>query len=251
MDWAKLREPDGFSAETALILAHASADAYLNADSKDELERKWGCSASFYSFGDTQFLVLAGDSTIIAYRGTEPRSIADWITDFSAYKSKWETGGHVHAGFMDAYDMARETTREILRASSGSNVYLCGHSLGGGIASLASLDAAEQSLQFSQTYTFGAPRVFGWAAALKALRLTYGRVFRVVNGNDIVPRIPSTLRFNHVGELDYINSKLRFRTRPSWLYVFFDRVLGYRADILSSHFANHYITSIHAAIIGR
>jgi triacylglycerol lipase len=259
MDWKALKKVNGFSKPVAHILAHASSDAYMGDREKAMLEDKWGCDITNYSVNGTELTAFDGDSLIIAFRGTEPDKIEDVKADFLVTKSPlsdrlddaslhvdlmrnyaWEKSRKcfVHSGFLRAYRQVSSVVEGLARKAK-RDVFLCGHSLGGSIANVAALDLSMRGVDFRRSYTFGSPRVFGWRAAQEARNLLNGRMFRVVNRNDIVPRVPSCVRFQHVGTLAYIN---RFNDIqiPVAGYVTYDRIIGYRANMLRSHFIEHY-----------
>jgi len=260
MDWNALRDANGFRKEMAHVLAHASSDAYMGDREKALLENKWKCCITNFSVNDTEFTAFDGDSLIIAFRGTEPDKIEDWISDLYAVKSPmteqfsdarvnmatikedaWIPAcrAEVHGGFLHAYRQVSPIVEELAR-NAKRDVFLCGHSLGGAISNVAALDLDLRGVKFRRAYTFGAPRVFGWRAAQEARNRLNGRMFRVVNRNDIVPRVPSWVRFQHTGTLAYIN---RFNDiqLPVTGYVTYDRILGFRANMLRSHLMSHYL----------
>lgn len=260
MDWEPLKRVNGFNKGIAHLLATASADAYLEPRDKTFLEGKWKCEIDQHSVNETDVTVFKGDALIIAFRGTEPDSIEDWLTDFKASKcpmshqfddatvdmsqisaKDWEkySNCYVHEGFLEAYRQVAPIIHDLAR-NDGREVFLCGHSAGGDIASIAALELEMRGIQFRRLYTYGAARVFGWRAAQLAKNRLNGRMFRVVNRNDIVPRVPSCVRFQHVGTLAYIN---RFDDiqLPVAGYVTYDRILGFRANIIRSHLMKNYL----------
>ena len=70
-------------------------------------------------------------------------------------------------------------------------VIFTGHSLGGALAVVA----AARSKYVGEVYTFGQPRV----GNRKYSKQVKSKVYRFVNNNDIVPRIPPPLVFRHQG----------------------------------------------------
>lgn len=242
MDWDSLARFNGFSKPMSHTLAHAASDAYLDLEHNSHLGSKWGCEVSHHEVGGTQFKVFRGPSTIVSFRGTEPDSIEDWVSDLKAWKEDFH-GGEAHGGFVDAYDSVADQVRDIAARSidESKSVLITGHSLGGGIANLAMLDLTKTGHSARRCYTFGSPRVLGWGLAQVAKNELNGRMFRVVNRNDIVPRIPTMVRFQHVGTLGYINRFNSIQINPAFGYVTYDRILGYRANMLRSHSMKHYI----------
>ena len=278
MDWEPLKRVNGFNKGIAHLLATASADAYLEPRDKTFLEDKWKCEIDQHSMNETDVTVFKGEAIIIAFRGTELISpdyfanphvpfmerlllaFKDVFTDLNALKcpisrqfddatvdmsqisaKDWEkySNCYVHEGFLEAYRQVAPIIHDLAR-NDGREVFLCGHSAGGAIANIAALELEMRGIQFRRSYTYGAPRVFGWRAAQLAKNRLNGRMFRVVNRNDIVPRVPSCVRFQHVGTLAYIN---RFDDiqLPVAGYVTYDRILGFRANMIRSHLMKNYL----------
>lgn len=120
---------------------------------------------------------------ILSFRGTE--SVKDWLTNVKALQ-KNVAGAKVHWGFQAAWDAVEPSIRKKLGPllEKRLTLYLTGHSLGGALALIATRDIAPGS--HGACYTFGSPRVgrFGFARHIKT------PIYRVVNANDLVPRVP-------------------------------------------------------------
>jgi hypothetical protein len=172
-----------------------------------------------------------GRIVIVAYRGTEPMSLINWLTDADVYPEKVRfdlPGGNspvdIHAGF---YRNVRATRFEVLsmleRARRGSSVlpgddtslapmealYLTGHSLGGAMASLLAVmlqtdpHFAAIAAAMRCVCTFGQPMVGspGLAEACQGHPFLGSRLVRYVYRKDVVPHLPprDSGRFRHVG----------------------------------------------------
>ncbi|GJL89846.1 MAG: hypothetical protein DHS20C03_35550 [Minwuia thermotolerans] len=128
---------------------------------------------------------------VLVFRGTQ--QIKDWKTNLDAATTEI-TGtndegnrvlGRMHSGFNAAYLSVRADVEELLgKVSSELPVYICGHSLGGALATVATWYLPGRKL--AACYTFGAPRV-GTPALMKYYRTP---VYRVVSGMDPVPNVP-------------------------------------------------------------
>ena len=118
-----------------------------------------------------------------------------------------EVGGH--RGFYQAYLSIRPQILEALQGyqkeGNLSELVICGHSLGGGMATVAAFDLAGLS---PIHYSFAGPRVFNVAGAKAFDEIVSQRSVRVTNDSDIVPTMPMAVMpngnsFNHVGQLHH------------------------------------------------
>ena len=159
----------------------------------------------------TQCYVASTDDWIVlAFRGTQLddfwQSVLDWTIDARFIPVHDSHGDWVHAGFKSAID---EVWRDVavhirtLQAQKRRPLWICGHSLGAALATMAAdLCADEADLGLSGLYTYGSPRVgdrrFG-------REITPHVVFRFQHDSDIVTQVPLGLVFHHVGALQFID----------------------------------------------
>ena len=149
------------------------------------------------SVGDVQAVIWAqDDAVVLAFRGTEPAVVADILTDLDVRKVE-DNGGKAHAGFVAAYEAIEIDLLDRLTSDPklhGKDLLITGHSMGGALATIAA-----HRLGCKMCVTFGSPRVGDrrWARAFNAKLV--GKAYRVVNSVDLVSRVPSFLRFRHVG----------------------------------------------------
>jgi len=196
----------------AHFLALASDLAYLpQAEGAEAFQKELGLEARLFSVGNTQAYVATNDDHIVvAFRGTEaPTSIdglKDWLltdagnlliqpqgdlgTDFAAagVAARW------HDGFMKALASIWDPVLEAVQAErkkSDRPVWITGHSLGGALALLATWRFKRKFVPVHQTYTFGAPMVGNDETAAAIDRELSERVFRYVNDQDPVPKLPT------------------------------------------------------------
>ena len=113
----------------------------------------------------------------IVFRGTS--NLSDWATNLQSWMTK-SPYGWVHAGFLTAWRGIREVMqKEILHAlGPKSRVVVTGHSLGGALATLCSVDLAQTiGVKDIACVTFGSPRVGGrsFRKAFREAGITSGR----------------------------------------------------------------------------
>lgn len=148
----------------------------------------------------------------IAFAGTENK--ADVKTDTNAGDTRvppeWLRAGdpavRAHSGFLRVYTLARPRLLRLVAAvPRGTPVVLCGHSLGGALATLAALDLASSNMTSSnparpqELYTFGQPQV-GDGAFVKLFDSRVPHAVRVVNPFDPVPRSLSAVFLHTKGQ---------------------------------------------------
>jgi len=206
-------QPDShtFSLNNAYLLAHASDLAYKDKKAARSGMRKLGFRR-FRSIedkkSDTQALVAGNDKVVVlAFRGTEGR-LQDWITDVRLLKVGGPFRGEVHEGFADALGTVWLGVKQALEdyQDEGQGLWLTGHSLGGGLATLGAAKLIEQAIPVRGLYTFGSPRV-GDSVFADAMNVRFRQSYRFVNNNDLVTRIPRRLAgFRHVDTVCYFNS---------------------------------------------
>jgi len=162
--------------------------------------------------------VTAGAAVVVAFRGSA--DVRDWLTDFDAERVKAEEG-EVHEGFHEAIkSIAGKLIVSVMAAVHPESVeggtmtvgdcalFVTGHSLGGAMALLGAQLLRRAGFAIEAVMTFGGPRVgdAAWAADYDA-RLG-GRTWRVVNGEDIVPRVPGwAMGYRHAGQEAFLPSR--------------------------------------------
>lgn len=176
---------------------------------------------------------------VIAFRGTD--DAADWLTNLEVDRVK-QWGCKVHSGFSGVEKRLTHQIAQVL--PEAQRYWITGHSLGGALATLFAVRLSDARFNVAGLYTFGSPRVGCRCFAQHADYALKGRHFRVVHGNDIVPRVPRPIRFRHCGQQVYIDRKGRAVLSPGVFSQFADRVLGYRFDLVRDHFIDSYVQAL-------
>lgn len=145
-------------------------------------------------FTGADAIVASNDrNVVVAFRGTE-KDYADMVTDlkFKKHDMMVAAGGRmvpVHRGFLEQWNSIKADLHAVVSIASDKNglknVIVTGHSLGGALAVLATLEWP----WLEGCITFGAPRV-GDDKIRCAVRKSEILHRRYVFGADIVPAIP-------------------------------------------------------------
>lgn len=169
---------------------------------------------------------------IIAVQGSQ--SLVDWHNNTKIRKTDFH-GIRAHRGFAAAAESILVRVMRIIAAHSDKHVVLTGHSLGGAIATLLAVALRPKQLS---VITAGQPKV----ATEQELRLAmYGEYIRVVNGSDLVPRVPR-FGFAHAGTCVYLSNQGKKILDPSMFTMLWDRTLTlWQSQRASDHFSRDYI----------
>jgi triacylglycerol lipase len=202
-----------FSITNALALARASQSAYgPGASARSFASVMLGLTGfEFFDKEDTQAYVAWSDrTTVVAFRGTE--SIRDWM--YNARTKLVDTPvGRVHQGFHTALNAVWSRLGPLVQSQLEQKkaVWLCGHSLGGALATLAAARLLQEGLHPSGLYTYGQPRVGDRSGFARKFNQHFrARAFRFVNNNDLVPRVPPrSMGYWHIGRSRYIDASDR------------------------------------------
>lgn len=168
-------------------------------------------------------IIWNADDVVLCFRGTEPNEFSDIRADLNALPSRAQTKGFVHMGFQNEVDKLWDEIMQTLSSNNicNKNYFICGHSLGGAMATIAAARLGETRC----LYTYGSPR----AGTRKFIKTIKCKHYRHVNNNDIVPKVPfAIMGYKHHGELRYINHYGHIR-RMTWWQRFKDGWRGRKA----------------------
>ncbi|UZI33396.1 lipase family protein [Streptomyces sp. VB1] len=256
----------GYSLAHAYWLVRASDLAYKNEATIEQQVRAWGFDrvrhhrtrfSPPFPLQDTQAFTAASDRMIIiAFRGTEPAQIKDWLSDATTPPVPGPAKtGYVHYGFGEALESIYPEVQAGLAEfrDNEQSVWFTGHSLGGALAMLAGarMYLKEPRLAPDGVYTYGQPRVCDRLLAAACNKGFKNRMYRFVNNNDVVPQLPPEPVFTHVDTLRYIDSRGKVHEKMPLLGSLTDRAKGMTADALApasdgvrDHFIDAYVKAL-------
>ena len=128
----------------------------------------------------------SGD-VFVTFRGTQ--SPEDWMSDLT-FPQAAHPWGQTEAGFSTLYAQCSADVRTCVQQAAAQRVFVTGHSLGAGLAVLATADLVQSgAAPAAVMYSFAGPRVGDPAFAAK-FNAQVGRAWRIVNTEDIVTTVP-------------------------------------------------------------
>jgi triacylglycerol lipase len=228
-----------YSARNALVLADAARLAYQKKTVAESIARNDWKLDNFAFVGEqersTQAIVMGNrDYIIVAFRGTEPEVLQDWITDAKFLAPRKISTGKVHRGFLEGLQAVWPQVKERIGAFQDKvqSLWFTGHSLGAALAALAVADLRlVDKRPVHGLYTFGQPRL-GDADFARAFDADFkSKAFRFVNNNDIVTRVPPrALGYSHIGRLLYFDADHVLQDDIGFWERFLDRIKGLEDD---------------------
>lgn len=157
------------------------------------------------------------DHHVLSFEGTQ--DVEDWIIDLqiatlSPYKQYPDA--RVHTGFWKAYTSIQQRLYAAIQMYPIQHLFVTGHSLGNALATVASLDLAEElNLTSISMLGLAGPRVgnLEYASLFEKYVDSY---YRITHAYDPIPHLPPMfLGFMHVGhEVYYPNNTLLYTYCP-------------------------------------
>lgn len=206
-----------FDAALALTTAQLSRIAYHQLDQAErDVEPMGLTSFRQFSGASTQaFVAQDGERRYLVFRGTESTNHIDWMRDAQFGPVAGVFGTQVHSGFRRSLD---EVWDDIVPHVTGDDrgLVITGHSLGGGLTTLAAARLVADGHNVQSVYTYGSPRT-GLRDFAAAYTAALGpNTYRVINHIDIVTRVPLLLqKYRHVGRRMYFDGAGRFHPDAS------------------------------------
>ena len=149
---------------------------------------------------------------IIAFSGTDPLSIRNWIDDIDFIKMDYPycSGCQVHEGFYKTFlsvkDQVLNLTTSYLSQYPSATLTVTGHSLGAALAGHCIAELVYEGFSVTSAYVYGMPRVGDEVFESWFISVVPG-LFRVVHHKDPVPHLPTqNMGFHHMAyEVFYVS----------------------------------------------
>jgi triacylglycerol lipase len=262
----------------ARALAYASNLAYqADANAIKQSAQAWGFAPDrITTIAPTSSVLQAiilgrKDAVVLAFRGTRPDELIDWMADceivqvpFSDYFASPNVGA-VHEGFCRLLTSGwKNILAEVTRLQdSGQTLWITGHSLGGALALMATAAFTFSArLPVNGLYTFGQPRV-GDIDFCTQCDSHFGNVmFRFVNNEDIVTRVPPRVVpglplpsfYGHSGQIRFFDGDGKLHDDDHWWNAFLINVeVGFEKmkQLLAGPVADHCLACVPNGYIAR
>jgi triacylglycerol lipase len=247
-DWTWNKPQVNF--QNAQALGKAAKLAYENPKTVGDTLLGWNMKlAQFFDSKHTQAYLAMNDKTcILAFRGTQPNMLRDWLYDMDCrfVDGPKGTKGKIHVGFQNALDAIWPAVSTALKRERGSrSLWITGHSLGGALAILAATRLVfSDSQSVNGTYTYGQPRVGDNEFCTCFDQSLSASTFRFVNYHDIVPRVPlRNMGYEHQGKFFFFNVN-NYDPDMTWDQVLLRKVGNTIREIVDTNdFTDHYMTN--------
>ena len=182
-------------------------------------------------YSDTQVILCTSKKNMfVIFRGTEVKNIKDWLTNLNCKFSPIIPWGEVHRGFYKDVESVYDEIQTYLVWHNLSKVVIGGHSQGAACATVFSAITPA----FDAVVLPGCPRIFDNKAAKRFGEIHGHKVYRIVNNNDLVTRLPPrTWGYRHIekANLYYFKETGECVHEISEWEVFKDRIHGRILDI--------------------
>jgi len=210
----------------------------------------------FISVNETQCFVMATrDEVVIVFRGSQ--TAEDWSVDFDIELHNtqfWDEKVGVHQGFLtEALNVFPTLIQTLSKFNMDDKpVYIVGHSLGAALAGVMTILFESASIHTKATYCFGMPRIGDKDFSRMFDNHVGKHVFRVVNQNDVVTRVPfRSLGYSHVGQLVYIEDDYTLNLRPGIWHMILQRfnpgdegIFALLKDGVDDHDIKYYVEAM-------
>jgi triacylglycerol lipase len=186
------------------------------------------------------------DAVILAFAGTDPGVWQTIATDAQIARNDVTD---VHAGFGAAFELASGDVEAAVNLAQGKRLFITGHSLGGALVALAAKYAVSKGVTPCAVYTFGMPRVGGDRFCVEYSASLGANTYRLVHGDDIVPRVPMpALGFHHVGRMLQCKAETKFDPAAPLSVIGSDEP---RLPSVIDSFADHVGSILSGHVLGR
>lgn len=194
-------------------------------------------------------IVEKNKSIYICFRGST--TLKDWETnlDKSLITNYFKNDIYsIHNGYYTRYISISNEIHNYLRKKEFDELYVCGHSLGGALASICCFDLVINNVIKNKKIsciTFGSPRI-GDINFTKIYNNNKIKTYRIVLSGDPVPKLPLDGNYIHLTSSYYLKNN-KIYNKPNKIYIAFKRLITNICDVdfsLKNHSMEKYIETL-------
>ncbi|MDG1874320.1 MAG: lipase family protein [Mariniblastus sp.] len=234
----------------SLLFSEISMISYLSVQECNIAAGKLGFTdGKFFDCGDTQAYWFQNEhDSVVVFCSKEISDSSEIRKDANAMSARAQTVGKVHRRFQTEADEIWPHIEKSLEVNR-KPLWFCGHSLGGAIATICAGRAMISHIKTEPegVFSFGSPRV-GCRRYVNYIKIP---LYRWVNNNDIVTRLPSALLgYRHSGtkmcidRMGHLKKNSIGNRLGDSLQEIFSGWMGSRNEQFSDHYAPRYVDSI-------
>lgn len=238
-----------FSPTNAAMLAQCSLLVYVKENEfiEEKLRLAHFTNIQFFDTDGTfAFLAEGPRDIVITFRGSETGDRTDYLTDAKFHQRPFTADGKAHPGFAQALEQVDENLRSSLKQAleedPSKTVWATGHSLGAALATLFSIQNPDY---VHVLYPIGSPRVVNRRLAQRWHNQL--AIFRVVNNNDLITRLPTPPFYEHIGPTFFLAVDGELVVDPPSRRIWRERLKGqkkYVEQLLSDHWSEGDFSAI-------
>ena len=244
-----------FAVSELPIYSRMAVDAYRAAGESQTLWRARVTDNGGYPFfgGATSGFVarLTHDNRLaVVFRGTEPDTIANLLTDICVWPRRLACRMKIHSGVSEALDQVYPHVLAWVEKHRGIPIDFVGHSLGGMLAQQCAFRMMKEEVRLGRLITFGSPPAGNQAFSSALCAVFRHNQCRVVACEDVVPRTWTMygMGYRHANGLLYIDRENRFWSAPANSSQICDRYLHRLKTFRPSGIAHHSMQRYHKLI---
>jgi predicted lipase len=171
---------------------------------------------------NTKCIIFYNNTSIdICFKGTT--NIVNMYSNMQIFLTNYNNI-KVHNGFLNQYLIVKNelfnNIDNIIKNNNIKHISLSGHSSGGAIANIASIDFCKKYDNIKiNCVTFGSPKV-GNQNFVTEYNKYVKNSYRIVNKNDIIEHLPLPILYKHIHEPIYLEENKKFKIHEIFLNIY-------------------------------
>ena len=209
-------------------------------DTPNITDYKYNTRIKIVEFHNNIYICFKGSSNFIDWKTNFDKSLITHYHNFHIFS--------IHKGYYMQYISVSNKIHNYLYNKNFDKLYICGHSLGGALATICSFDLVINNIvHYNNIYciTFGIPRIgdYNFSLIYNFYNIT---TYRIVLSGDPVPKLPINPYYIHSTPSYYLkNNNIYYK--PNKIYLAYKKFISYLFDTkfsFKNHSINQYIHTL-------